>query len=86
MLIFLQGPGRQDCVSGDIKYAKIEKERYVSNPIQVADDGVVLDPPRRCDDEPLNNDCQMNASLRRSSISFSVHSRVGKACKNIITS
>ena len=53
---------------------------------QVAFDGVVLDLPRRCDEEPLNSDCQINASLRSSSISFSVQSLVGRAWRNIMTS
>ena len=39
--------------------------------------------PRRCALEPRNRLCQMNASLNSSSMSFSVHSRVGNACKNI---
>lgn len=38
---------------------------------------------RRCALDPRNKLCQMKASLRRSSISFSVQSLVGKACKNI---
>ena len=49
-------------------------------------DGLVLDPPFRCDEDPLNKDCQMNASLKSNSISFSVQSLVGRACKNIMTS
>lgn len=35
---------------------------------------------------PLNRLCQMNASLSNNSISFSVQSRVGSACKNIMIS
>lgn len=35
---------------------------------------------------PLNRLCQMNASLSKSSTSFSVHSFVGKDCKNIMIS
>jgi len=49
-------------------------------------EGVVLDPPFRCDAEPLNSDCHMNASLRSSSMSFSVQSCVGSAWRNIMTS
>ncbi len=49
-------------------------------------EGVVLDPPLRWDAEPLNSDCQINASLRRSSMSFSVQSLVGRAWRNIMTS
>ena len=49
-------------------------------------DGVVLDLPLRCDEDPLKSDCQMNASLNSNSISFSVQSLVGSACKKIMTS
>jgi hypothetical protein len=55
-------------------------------PHETAFDGVWLEPPLRCDEEPLNNDCQMKASLRSNSMSFSVQSLVGKACRNIMTS
>lgn len=37
----------------------------------------------KCALDPLNRLCQMKASLRSSSMSFSVHSRVGNACRNI---
>ena len=35
---------------------------------------------------PLNKLCQMNASLSSNSMSFSVHSFVGRDCKNIMIS
>ena len=48
---------------------------------------VLVDPsPRRCALEPRKRDCQMNASDKRSSMSFSVQSRVGKDWRNIIVS
>jgi len=50
------------------------------------DDGVRLLPPLKCALDPLKRLCHMKASLSSNSISFSVHSRVGRACKNIITS
>lgn len=60
---------------------------HVSWVVQLrAFEGVVLEPPFKCDEDPLNSDCQMNASLRSSSMSFSVQSRVGKAWRNIMTS
>lgn len=49
-------------------------------------EGFRLVGPRRCADEPLNRLCQMKASLRRSSMSFSVQSRVGSDWRNIIIS
>ena len=36
--------------------------------------------------DPRKRLCHMNASLSKSSISFSVHPRVGRDCRNIITS
>lgn len=41
---------------------------------------------RKCALEPLNSVCQIYASLSSSSISFSVHSRVGSDCRNIMIS
>lgn len=50
-------------------------------------DGVLLAvDPLRCADDPLNKLCQMKASLRSSSMSFSVHSRVGSDWRNIMIS
>lgn len=45
--------------------------------------GIVLFCVRKCALDPRNRLCQMKASLSRSSMSFSVHSRVGSACRNI---
>jgi len=49
-------------------------------------EGVVLLPPFKCDEEPLNNDCHMKASLSNMLTSVSVQSFVGRACRNIMTS
>ena len=43
----------------------------------------IADVLRKCARDPPYRLCQMNASLSSSSISFSVHSRVGKACRNM---
>jgi hypothetical protein len=40
----------------------------------------------RCAPLPLKRLCQIKASLSKSSISFSVHCRVGSDCRNIIIS
>ena len=65
------------------EHAADDTDRVVDHfgklPHEAAFEGVVLEPPLRCDDEPLNNDCQMNASLRSNSMSFSVQSLVGRA-------
>lgn len=42
--------------------------------------------PFKCAEDPLNRLCQMKASLSKSSISFSVHSLVGRLCRNIMIS
>ena len=41
---------------------------------------------RKCALDPRNKLCHMKASLNRSSISFSVQSLVGRACRNIMIS
>ena len=70
-------PATRKCISGLVRTKSAQVAAF---------EGVVLDPPLRCDAEPLNSDCHMNASLRSSSMSFSVQSRVGSAWRNIMTS
>lgn len=42
--------------------------------------------PFKCAAEPLYRLCQINASLKSNSISFSAHVLVGRLCRNIIIS